>query len=152
MDPKHKAKQEQYQKLVQAHAPKVPVWRNIMWAFLIGGAICVLGQVMLDIFTKIEATEGEAAATTLAAMIFFGAVATGFGVYDDLSEIAGAGAAVPITGFANTVVAAAMEFRREGLILGMGAKMFVIAGPVLVYGILAGFIVTLLRALAMGLF
>lgn len=151
MDPKHKAKQEAYQKLVKDHSPKVVVWKNVMWAFLIGGAICLLGQIMLDIFTKLERTEAEAAATTLAAMIFFGAIATGFGVYDDLAEIGGAGTAVPITGFANTVVAAAMEFRREGLILGMGAKMFVIAGPVLVFGILSGFIVTLIRAILTGL-
>lgn len=152
MDPQQKAKQEAYQKLVKEHSPKPNAWKNVMWAFLIGGAICVLGQLMLDIFTKLERTETEAAAATLAAMIFLGAVATGLGFYDDLAEIGGAGTAVPITGFANTVVAAAMEFRREGIILGMGSKMFVIAGPVLVFGILSGFIVTLIRALLTGLF
>lgn len=96
----------------------------------------------------------EAAAVTLAAMIFVGTVLTGLGVYDEIAEVAGGagGAAVPITGFANTVTSAAMEFRREGFLLGMGTKMFVIAGPVIVYGILSGFIVALLKALFTGLF
>lgn len=152
MDPKAKKEQQHYQRLVKDHAPKAPIWKNVLLAFLVGGAICLVGQLVLDFFTTIEKTPGEVAATTLAAMIFIGAIATGLGIYDNLGELGGAGAAIPITGFANTVVSAAMEFRREGLILGMGAKMFVIAGPVLVYGILSGFLVTLIKAAALGLF
>lgn len=152
MDPKQKAQQDRYQKLIKDHEPKVPIGRHMLSAFLVGGTICLIGQIILSYFTTVERTSGEAAAITLAAMIFIGAVITAFGVYDSLAEIGGAGAAVPITGFSNTVVSAAMEFRREGLILGMGAKMFVIAGPVLVYGILAGFIVTLIKVALLGLF
>lgn len=152
MDPKVEQEQKRYQKLAKDHAPKAPIWKNVLLAFLVGGTICLIGQVVLHFFGHVERTSAEASATTLAAMIFLGAVLTGLGVYDDIGELGGAGAAVPITGFSNTVVAAAMEFRREGLILGMGAKMFVIAGPVLVYGILSGFFVTLIKGAILGLF
>lgn len=143
---------KEYRQLVLHNSPPRPIVRNAILAFLIGGLFCVLGQVFLDIALMIETTEMEAAAVTLAAMIFVGTVLTGLGVYDEIAEVAGAGAAVPITGFANTVTSAAMEFRREGFLLGMGTKMFVIAGPVIVYGILSGFIVALLKALFTGLF
>ncbi|HHY15452.1 MAG TPA: stage V sporulation protein AC [Firmicutes bacterium] len=143
---------KEYQQLVQQNSAPRPIVKNTLMAFLIGGLFCVLGQVFLDIALLIESTEMEAAAVTLAAMIFVGTVLTGLGVYDEIAEVAGAGAAVPITGFANTVTSAAMEFRREGFLLGMGTKMFVIAGPVIVYGILSGFIVALLKALFTGLF
>ncbi|NLY10295.1 MAG: SpoVA/SpoVAEb family sporulation membrane protein [Firmicutes bacterium] len=152
MDPKTKAEQKKYQELVKGHSKKTPILKHVVLAFLIGGSICLIGQIALNYFSTVERTQGEAAATTLAFMIFLGAMATGFGVYDILGEIGGAGAAIPITGFANTVVASAMEFRREGFLLGMAAKMFVIAGPVLVYGILAGFLVTLIKASLLGLF
>lgn len=122
------------------------------WAFFVGGLICLLGQVFLNIAQLLENTKAEASAVTLAAMILVGTILTGLGLYDEIAEKGGAGAAVPITGFANTVTAAAMEFRREGLILGMGAKMFVIAGPVIVYGILSGFFVALIKSLVLGLF
>ena len=89
---------------------------------------------------------------TLAIMILVGTVLTGLGVYDEIAEKGGAGAAIPITGFANTVTSAAMEFRREGFLPGMAAKMFIIAGPVIVFGILSGFIVALIKALILGLF
>lgn len=152
MDPKQKEIKVRYQKLVKENLPKPTIGRNMVAAFLVGGTICLIGQVILTYFTSVERTSGEAAAITLAAMIFIGAIITAFGVYDSIAEFGGAGAAVPITGFANTVVSAAMEFRREGLILGMGAKMFVIAGPVLVFGILSGFIVTLVKVAILGLF
>lgn len=152
MDPKKKEREQKYQKMVQTHAPKPPIWRHVLLAFLVGGAICLVGQIVLDVFIGFERTQLESAATTLAAMIFIGALLTGFGVYDEIAEIGGAGAAVPITGFANTIVAAAMDFRREGPILGMGAKMFVIAGPVLVYGILSAFIVSLIKSAVLGYF
>jgi stage V sporulation protein AC len=108
--------------------------------------------VVLTIAQSFERTKNEAAAVTLAAMILLGTILTALGVYDEIAEKAGAGVAVPITGFANTVTSAAIDFRREGFLLGMGAKMFVIAGPVIVYGILSGFIVALIKSLVLGLF
>jgi len=145
-------KPKEYQKLVQDNSPPRPLLKNMLWAFLVGGLICTLGQVVLNIAGRTENTKAEASAVTLAVMILIGTILTAFGVYDEIAEKGGAGAAVPITGFANTVTSAAMEFRREGLLLGMGAKMFIIAGPVIVYGILSGFIVTLVKALVLKLF
>ena len=123
----------------------------MLWAFFVGGLICTIGQVVLTIAQSYERTKNEAAAVTLAAMILLGTILTALGVYDEIAEKAGAGAAVPITGFANTVTSAAMDFRREGFLLGMGSKMFIIAGPVIVYGILSGFIVALIKSLVLGL-
>lgn len=152
MDPKEAAKQQAYRDLVKAMEPKPSLLRNMLLAFLVGGTICLIGQFVFDFFKGVEQTEAEASAITLAAMIFLGAVATGLGVYDELGELGGAGAAVPITGFSNSIVSAAMEFKREGLILGMGCKMFIIAGPVLVYGILSGFLVGLVKGTLLGYF
>lgn len=152
MDPKEAAKQQAYRDLVKAMEPKPSLLRNMLLAFLVGGTICLMGQFVFDFFKGVEQTEAEASAITLAAMIFLGAVATGLGVYDELGELGGAGAAVPITGFSNSIVSAAMEFKREGLILGMGCKMFIIAGPVLVYGILSGFLVGLVKGTLLGYF
>lgn len=143
---------QEYQKLVQENTPPRPIVKNMLWAFFVGGGICTLGELVLNIALRVENTKDEAAAVTLAVMIFIGTLLTAFGIYDEIAEKAGAGVAVPITGFANTVTSAAMEFRREGLLLGMGAKMFIIAGPVIVYGILSGFIVALIKSLVLGYF
>lgn len=145
-------KPQEYQELVKENSPPRPLLRNTLWAFFVGGIISVLGQVVLDVAQGAERTKAEAAAVTLAVMIFVGTVLTAFGIYDELAEKGGAGAAIPITGFANTVTAAAMEFRREGFLLGMAPKMLVIAGPVIVFGILSGFLVALAKALILGLF
>lgn len=145
-------KPQDYQKLVKEQSPPRPIFSNMLWAFGVGGLICTLGQVILNLAQLWERTKAEASAVTLAAMILVGTVLTGLGVYDEIAEKAGAGAAVPITGFANTVTAAAMEFRREGFLLGMGSKIFVIAGPVIVYGILSGFLVALIKSFVLGLF
>jgi len=145
-------KPKDYQKLVKDNSPPRPLLKNTLWAFFVGGLISSLGQVVLNIASKTENTKAEAASVTLAVMILIGAILTGLGIYDEIAEKGGAGAAVPITGFSNTVTSAAMEFRREGFLLGMGAKMFVIAGPVIVFGILSGFIVSLAKALILGLF
>ena len=144
-------KPQEYQKLVQENSPPRPLLKNVLWAFFVGGSICAVGQVVLKIAEGAENTKAEASAVTLAVMILIGTILTAFGVYDELAEKGGAGAAVPITGFANTMTSAAMEFRREGILLGMGAKMFVIAGPVIVFGILSGFIVTLVKVLILKL-
>jgi len=134
-----------YQSLVKAKAPKAPVLAHLATAFLAGGLLCLLGQGILNLFIRLGFTPEKASPPTLAAMIFLGAAATALGVYDRLGEFGGAGAAIPITGFANSIVSAAMDYRREGIILGLGAKMFLIAGPVLVFGILAGFLIGLIK-------
>ncbi len=137
-----------YQRLVQQLAPKPNVARLTARAFLVGGTICFLGQFVFDWFRFRQPTEGEAIAATLATMILLGVVLTAFGIYDDIGQLGGMGAAVPITGFANAMASAAMDFRREGFVLGMAAKMFIIAGPVIVFGILAGILTGLLAWLA----
>lgn len=141
------AEKARYRRQVQQQVPKPKLWLQMGKAFLVGGGICVVGQAVFDLFGRLEPTKGEQVAATLAAMIFLGAVATAVGVYDLLAEWGGAGAALPITGFSNSMVAAAMEFRREGFILGVGGRMFSIAGPVIVYGILSGIAIGLLRML-----
>lgn len=146
LDPKR------YRQLVNERLPKPNFARGVTRAFLVGGVIAFIGQLIYDAFRIIEPTRGEAAAATLASLILIGGILTAIGIYDDIAEWAGAGAAVPITGFANTMVAAAMDFRREGAVLGLASKMFIIAGPVIVFGTVAGFIVGLVKAAVLGLF
>lgn len=143
--------QKRYQQLVRERGPKPKIARDLLRAFILGGAFGLVGQFLLSFFHTVERTPGECTATTLAGMILLGAVLTGMGIYDVLAEWGGAGAAVPITGFSNTITSAAMEFRREGLILGLGARMFVIAGPVLVFGTIAGFLTGLVKVALLGL-
>jgi stage V sporulation protein AC len=152
MDSKAIDAQKRYQQLVEANVPKPKVARNLWRAMVVGGVLGIVGHFLFGLFESVEPTRGEATAATLAGLIFIGAVLTALGVYDSIAQWGGAGAAVPITGFANTIVAAAMEFRREGMILGLGAKMFVIAGPVLVYGAVAGFLTGLVKVAILGLF
>ncbi|MEA4882184.1 MAG: SpoVA/SpoVAEb family sporulation membrane protein [Clostridia bacterium] len=140
----------QYRKLAESIMPKPPLARDLAVSFVVGGMICAVGQGVLNAFMATGMTQEEAVAPTLAAMILIGAILTGLSIYHHIGEYAGAGAAVPITGFSNTVAAAAMEFKREGYILGMGAKMFIIAGPVLVYGIVSGITVAFIRWLYKG--
>lgn len=124
-----------YQKLVDSVSPKPTLLKNVLWAFVVGGTICLLGQVLQNYFVNaFDLAKKEAAQAVVIAVIFAGAFLTGLGVYDEIGKRAGAGSIVPICGFANSIVAPAMEFRREGLVFGVGAKMFVIAGPVIVYG------------------
>lgn len=125
--------------------PKPPVLKNILWAFVVGGLICVIGQGLQDFFLSMELQKKDAAAATSITLVFLGAFLTGLGVYDEIGKRAGAGSIVPITGFANSIVACAMEFKREGFVFGIGAKMFVIAGPVIVYGLITAFVVGLAR-------
>lgn len=146
--PEYNSKQDkdeqEFEQRVNKVMPKPPLLKNILWAFVVGGLICVVGQFVQDYFISLGMSKKEAAGPTSAVMIFLGAFFTGLGIYDELGKRAGAGSAVPITGFANSIVAPAMEFKREGYIFGIGAKMFVIAGPVLVYGMLTSFIIGLI--------
>lgn len=129
---------QRYRETVKREAPKSKVLLQCIKAFCIGGLICLLGQGISDIYERLLHLSREHAATaTSMTLVFLAALLTGFGVYDRIGSFAGAGTVVPITGFANSVVAPAMEFRAEGLVLGVGAKLFTLAGPVLVYGITA---------------
>ena len=129
---------EEYKKYAERRAPRSNTGRDMWMAFVFGGAICCLGQLLKNAFGALG-LDGETASTAVSiSLIFLGATLTGAGVYDDIARIAGAGTLVPITGFANSVAAPALEFKTEGYITGTAAKMFVIAGPVLVYGASAG--------------
>ncbi|SMC58382.1 stage V sporulation protein AC [Sporomusa malonica] len=138
------AEQQKFQEKFEQVKPKPPLMKNVIWAFVVGGLICMLGQFFLNYFVSIGFSKKEAAGPTSILLIFLSALFTGLGIYDELGRRGGAGSIVPITGFANSIVSPAMEFKREGYVFGIGAKMFVIAGPVLVYGIstavLIGFI------------
>ena len=127
----------EYQQMLQKRAPRSPLGRDVLWAGAVGGLICVFGQAVVN-FYKGQGldTDGAAAATSIT-MIFLGGLFTALHLYDKLAKKAGAGTIVPITGFANAVIAPAIEFKTEGLILGTAAKMFAVAGPVIVYGVTA---------------
>ncbi len=127
----------EYQQMSKQAAPKSPVVVNCVKAFLIGGLICTLAELIAQLGMSAGLEEKLARLTASIALIFLSVVLTGFNVYDDIAKHAGAGTLVPITGFANAIVSPAIEFKAEGLVLGLGAKMFTIAGPVLVYGITA---------------
>ena len=129
---------EAYKKEVKRRAPKSPVFKNCCFAFLIGGGICVLGQGMFDFYRAVtNYTEENVYACVTVTMIFLAALLTGLGVFDSIAKVAGAGTLVPITGFANSVVSPAIDCKSEGFITGMAAKMFIVAGPVIVFGTLA---------------
>ncbi|HOB81463.1 MAG TPA: stage V sporulation protein AC [Peptococcaceae bacterium] len=133
-----------YQSTALRLAPKQTVVKNVVMAFLVGGTICLAGQVILNIFLQNGLAEKEAGAATSALLVFLGAFLTGLGYYDELGKVAGAGSIVPITGFANSIVSSAMEFKREGFVYGVGARLFTVAGPVIVYGTLVSILVGLI--------
>lgn len=126
---------QEYQKLSQQMTPKPTVFKNCVWAFIIGGAICALSQILVNLLKLAGLPQAEASNAVTAIMILVGALLTGLGVYDEIVKVAGAGAIVPVTGFANSMVSPALEFKREGYVVGVGAKLFTVAGPVLVYGV-----------------
>lgn len=128
---------DEYKKYSEAHAPRSRVKRNLLRAFISGGAICALGQLIMALWGAAGLSESDAGTATSITLVALGALLTGLGVYDDLARFAGAGTLVPITGFANAVVAPALEFKTEGLITGTAVKMFTIAGPVIAYGVSA---------------
>lgn len=128
---------EQYSKMVSDASSPSPIFKDMAAAFFVGGGICVLGQLLLTAFKATELTLETSKSLVSVTLIFIAAVLTGLGVFDNIAKFAGAGTLVPITGFANSIVSPAIEYKTEGQILGLGAKMFTIAGPVLVYGITA---------------
>lgn len=130
---------KRYAKLAAAHAPKTRVFKNCRNAFLGGGAICVIAQGLRELYTRAAGLDADdAGALVSVTLIFAAALLSGIGVFDRLAKVFGAGTLVPITGFSNAVVSQAIDSRAEGLVLGVGAKIFNVAGPVLLYGTLAG--------------
>lgn len=137
---------QEYQQYLEKKSPNSPLIKDVVLAFLFGGAICTVGQVFLNLYKNVLHLDTEQASTAVSiTMIFLGALLTGLDIYCKIAKYAGAGTIVPITGFANSIVSPAMEFKKEGLVLGLASKMFVIAGPVLVYGITASVAVGVVR-------
>ena len=140
--------QQDYQDLAKKREPKRPVLINCIRAFIVGGLICLMGQGIQEMFIHWAGfDEKEAGSPTVAVLIIISVLLTGFGVYDKLGQWAGAGSAVPVTGFANSMASAAIEHKSEGFVLGVGGKMFKLAGPVIVFGTVAAFVVGILHLL-----
>lgn len=134
-----KIDKQAYQKKVSENE-KSPFFKNMLWAFVVGGLICVLGQGLTDLYISFGIDKEISGSLTSVTLIFLSGLFTGLGLYEKLATHAGAGTLVPITGFANAVVSPSIEFKNEGFIFGVGAKMFVVAGPVIVYGVLTSFL------------
>ena len=132
-----KLSKQEYAQYVNEMSPNSPMWKDLLNAFWIGGAICVIGQLIMNGFGALGLGKDDAGTATSVSLVFLSALFTGLSLYDDLAKYGGAGTLVPITGFANAVVSPAVEFQSEGFILGVAAKMFTIAGPVIVYGVCA---------------
>ena len=128
---------KEYEKLVDSMSPRSPMGRDCFNAFWIGGVICALGQVFINLYTRWGMEQQAASTAASMTLVALSALLTGLSLYDDIAKPAGAGTLVPITGFANAIAAPAVEYRTEGMILGVGARIFTIAGPVIVYGVSA---------------
>ncbi|WP_409253458.1 stage V sporulation protein AC [Bacillus sp. SCS-153A] len=140
--------QKQYEQLEQKHETKRPVLINCVKAFFVGGLICLIGQAVTYFYIYFfNFTEQTAGNPTVATMVFFSMLLTGFGLYDHLGQFAGAGSAVPVTGFGNAVISAAIEHRTEGLVLGVGGNIFKLAGSVIVFGVFSAFVIALIKTL-----
>lgn len=137
-----------YQEHAQKYQPKRNVLLNSIRAFWVGGTICLLGQILQNFYiTFFDFTEKTASNPTVATLIFIAVLLTGLGVYDNIGQYAGAGSAVPVTGFANAIAAAAIEHRSEGYVLGVGGNMFKLAGSVIVFGVAAAFVAGIIKSL-----
>lgn len=145
---KDKAREQAYKQLQGKHETKRPVFKNCLRAFLVGGIICAIGQAVTYFYIYFfDFTEQTAGNPTTATMVFFALLLTGFGVYDRLAQFGGAGSAVPVTGFGNAVISAAIEHRTEGFVLGVGGNIFKLAGSVIVFGVFAAFVVALIKTI-----
>ncbi|RFU69225.1 stage V sporulation protein AC [Peribacillus saganii] len=145
-----KINQQDYNKLQKKYELKRPVWQNCMRAFLVGGTICLIGQAIMYFYIYFfNFTEQTAGNPTTATLIFFALLLTGFGVYDRLGQMGGAGSAVPVTGFGNAVISAAIEHRTEGYVLGVGGNIFKLAGSVIVFGVFSAFVVALIKTIVL---
>ena len=135
-----KTTKQEYSKIVKKVSPPSPKVKDFIWAFCVGGFICVIGQLLTELFMYLDLTQKQIKMAVPISLIFLAALLTGLKLFDKIAKRAGAGTLVPITGFANAVVSPAIEFKSEGFVLGVGAKMFTIAGPVIVYGTVASVI------------
>ena len=129
--------EKEYGKMIKDMSPRSPIGKDCLMAFLIGGLICTIGQLIMNGYAALGLDKTDAGTATSMTLVAISALLTGLSLYDDIAKHAGAGTLVPITGFANSIAAPAVEFKTEGFILGVGAKMFTIAGPVIVYGVSA---------------
>lgn len=145
---KQQAAQRAYRKLAKHHTPNPPILKNCLKAFVIGGTVCLIGQLIQTMYTVyFDFTEKTAGDPTVATLIFVASLLTGLGVYDKLGQWGGAGLGVPVTGFANAMTSSALEHRSEGFVLGVGGNMFKMAGSVIVFGVIAAFIIGLVKAM-----
>ncbi len=149
MERKTEISKDNYKSYVFEKMPKSSHFKNMFWAFIIGGVICCIGQAFVELF-KLWFKVEDASVLASATLVLIAAILTGLGVYDNIGRFAGAGSTIPITGFSNAVVSPALEFRSEGYIYGVGAKMFQVAGPVIVNGVTISVIVALLTLLFGG--
>ncbi len=147
---KTKMSAKEYEQYIKSKVPKPNTLKNCIMAFIAGGLICDVGQFVSNVSKSYGYNQEAVSAITATTMVFIGAFLTGLGLYDRIGKYAGAGSIVPITGFANSIVSPAMEFKREGFVFGVGAKMFLIAGPVLVYGISTSIIIGILNYIFAG--
>ncbi|MGG4492043.1 stage V sporulation protein AC [Metabacillus idriensis] len=139
---------DDYKNNIKTYQPKPPYLLNCIKAFVVGGLICTLGQAIQNMYmTFFDFTEKTAGNPTVATLILISALLTGFGIYDRIGQFAGAGSAVPVTGFANSMTSAALEHRSEGLVLGVATNMFKLAGSVIVFGVVAAYVVGIIRYL-----
>ncbi len=140
--------QQKYQSLQQKHEIKRPVFKNCVKAFFVGGFICIVGQAVSYFYIYFfNFTEQSVGNPTVATMVFFSMLLTGFGIYDRIGQFGGAGSAVPVTGFGNAVISACIEHRTEGFVLGVGGNMFKLAGSVILFGVFSAFVVALIKTL-----
>ena len=137
--------QQQYSEMVKKASPNSPIFMDCIRAFVSGGIICTIGQLLLNLYTAMDISEKNAALWVSITLIGLSALLTALGIYEKLGKFCGAGTIVPITGFANSVVSPAIEFKKEGMVFGMAAKMFIVAGPVIVYGSLTSMLVGLIN-------
>ena len=138
---------DNYQKYTKGHMPSSKIAQNAFWAMIFGGTICVIGQALKDIFVEMSVKKDLASTLSSICLILLSAILTSFGVFDKLVRIGGAGLLVPITGFANSIISAGIENKAEGWVLGFGAKIFIIAGPVILYGVLSSALYGLIKYL-----
>ncbi len=131
-------KSESYKKRIKNRTPKSKIFKDSSFAFIFGGSICLLGELLSNLYIFLGINEEDSYTLVTVSLILIASLLTGFGVFDKIARYAGAGTLVPVTGFANSVVSPAIDTKSEGLILGVGAKIFIVAGPVILYGILSG--------------
>lgn len=137
---------QEYNQYVSGKAKPSPLWKDCLWAFCVGGLICVLGQGLMNWYQSMGMSQEDSGTLVSCSLIFLSALLTGLGWFDNIAKRAGAGTLVPITGFANAMVSPALEFKSEGLVTGTGAKLFTVAGPVLAYGISASVVYGIILA------